>query len=297
MNKKRLFYYNIIFTCNNNCLFCCSHNTREHSSLSVDIPLLEQIDNKYQYTSEDTFIITGGEPTIANSFQEIVSYLSQKTKHIILYSNGRNLRRYSIAFLQNFERIIIPIYGNEIQHNNYVGSSNAFEETIDSIRLINSFNPNLLELKFVIDSKLNLDAILHMKELRELLRTSHISVDKLITDKKYETMDDELISSIECFIMELHQQGKTVKFYDWPFCRFSKELQKKIEQCYKKELNVIFDIICCPINHKPFIIGFNDSPTFFPQCANCEKQIFCSQIMKRYYCLVWKKDQCWIGTE
>lgn len=278
-------------------MYCCSHNTIERNQQTVSIQLIDQINSKYLFTEDDFFVITGGEPTISPTFVDIITYISAYSKHIILYTNGRLLSQYSSSFLRKIERIIIPIYGNESQHDKYVCAENAFAETMRSIDVVNKIDPDLLEIKFVIGNMRNLEALSAFAERKDILQTRHISIDKLITRNKEMNFDDNLLLAVEKLIVKLHHSGKAVKFYDWPLCHFSKDFLLNIEKCYSKQDNISFLIICCPTNHVPFIYEFNAKARFFQKCSECNKSLFCSQIMRRYYCPVWDGDKCWIGTE
>ena len=300
MITKRLFYFNIIFACNNNCKYCCSHNTRNHNVASVDIEYIQKVHLEYGIASEDYIILTGGEPTLSPHFLKIVRYLSALTTHVILYTNGRLLWTYDQMFLDKIERIIIPIYGGKENHNSYIGVANGYEDTIKSIEYINAFQPNKLEIKLVVDNNDSLLSIVNSDDFSTLSITENISVNRLIksdNDLCDNIIDTNLIQQVENLIFTLHEQGKSIKFYDWPLCYFSNRFKDMILSNYDGQGDLMFDIVNCPANRKPYRVTFNRKTNCYEKCRECTLRKFCSQIMRRYYCPVLKNNKVIIGVE
>ena len=300
MNIRRLFYFNITFKCNNNCKYCCSHNTRERNIANVEIDYIEKVHAEYRISSDDYINITGGEPTLSPHFLKIIHYLSALTTHITLYTNGRLLWKYNLTQLNKFERIIIPIYGNKEIHNEYIGIAHGYEDTIKSIKYINTFNPNKIEIKLVIDNNESLKSIIDSEDLSIITMSNNISVNRLIKLKENLSNyipNSAFIQQVEKVILSLHEQGKSVKFYDWPLCYFSDTFKDMIMSNYDGQSDLMFNIINCPANRKPYRVDFDGQTNIYTRCKKCVLIKFCSQIMQRYYCPVLKNNKIIIGVE
>ena len=89
MRINRVFFFNIIYTCNNNCLGCVSKYTKLHSKRVIGLKDIVKIQDKFGFTGDDRFILSGGEPLQNSKFANIVSLLSLYSNHIVIYTNGR----------------------------------------------------------------------------------------------------------------------------------------------------------------------------------------------------------------
>ena len=289
---NNLFYFNITYKYNNKCKDCCSHNTRDKNKRTVSVDDIKVIDDKFKCTESDVWVISGGEPTVADNFDEIINYCLSKSKHIILYTNGRNLHKINA---ECFERIIVPLYGTESGHNDYVGSSMAYSETVNALTNIIERNPDKIELKLLINDLTAMKDLLQNDDWQILKKNNRFSISRVI--KPNVEIDSNVLLFTENLIMELLSEDKTVKFYDLPFCKFSEKFQNNILDNYDCSLNSKYRIICGSQFGKYTVFGFNKRADYYIDCSTCNKSIFCTKIMQRYYCPVLTTKKCWIGTE
>lgn len=289
---NNLFYFNITYKCNNNCKSCCSFNTRGKSKRFVTADDIKSIAEKFNCTDSDVFIISGGEPTLSEQFDDIVNYCMSKSKHIILYTNGRNTQNINA---DNFERIIVPLYGKESAHNSYVGNINAYAETIRTLKSIIENNPDKIELKLLINKLSDMKAFVTSDDWNVLRNNNRFSISRVIKPKT--DVNDEVYQFAEDLIVDLLAQGKMVKFYDLPFCKFGADFQKMVLERYDCHLNTQYKIICGSQYGRYTVFDFNKRADYNIDCANCNQSIFCTKIMQNYYCPVLTSEKCWIGTE
>ena len=114
--SARIFYYNITYNCNNRCLYCCSSNTVIRNKNQIYISDFDVVDSVFHIKRDDQIVISGGEPTLHDNFEDIVDYCYNKTPNIVVYTNGRLLHKLSDETIKKVNRFIIPIYGEEKFH-------------------------------------------------------------------------------------------------------------------------------------------------------------------------------------
>ena len=278
--------------CNNNCKSCCSYNTRGKSKRFVTADDIKSITEKFNCSNSDVFVISGGEPTLSEHFEDVVHCCLSKSKHIILYTNGRNTLKIKA---DNFERIIVPLYGKESTHNNYVRNTKAYSETVCTLKRIIGNNPDKIELKLLINNLSDMKDFVTSDDWNVLRNNNRFSISRVIKPNK--DVEDEIFQFTEDFILDLLAKGKMVKFYDLPFCKFSADFQKMVLERYDSRLNTKYKIVCGSQFGRYTVFDFNKRADYNVDCAKCNQSIFCTKIMQNYYCPVLTSEKCWIGTE
>lgn len=152
----RIFYFNINFFCNNNCLFCFSHSTFFNNKYVVNLEDVERAIRKYNISSEDRVVINGGEPTLHYGLLEMLTIIHDTGAQIVLYTNGRKLKEkdYCIKLGRLVNRIVIPIHGNNVVHDSITQKPGSYFETMQGLSNMTKFAQEKLELKFIVTDKM-----------------------------------------------------------------------------------------------------------------------------------------------
>lgn len=129
---KRIFYYNIDYFCNNNCLFCFSVSTGKGKGI---VPL-EQIKKDISFwnmNKNDLIVLNGGEPTLHPDFYNIIEYIMNKTESFIsIYTNGTIINTKRIPNTERI-KIIIPIHGNAEVHDLITQNPGSYQSTLKTL--------------------------------------------------------------------------------------------------------------------------------------------------------------------
>lgn len=126
-----IYYFNITYSCNSNCVFCYSHNTVHSGSVFNEISCAEIV--RYledrNVKSSDRIILNGGEPFLHTQIIEVLKSVSVFNCEILIYTNGRLLDKYDFGFLTQKYRFIVPIHGHRELHDKITRCKGSFDET------------------------------------------------------------------------------------------------------------------------------------------------------------------------
>lgn len=136
---KSVYYFNITFRCNNNCIFCAADHG--YNTTNQQMPFSEfknQLENKVK--PGDRVIINGGEPTTHNEFFDFLNFCHKNNLYIDLYSNGNKFK--DIFFCKNVLKfapilIRIPLFGHVAEdHDRLTGFHGNFSMVMSGIKNI-----------------------------------------------------------------------------------------------------------------------------------------------------------------
>lgn len=290
---------NVTFSCNNACINCISTSVKKRKELILTTHDLDEVDEYFHLTSDDICNINGGEPTLSPYLERIIKWCRARTSHIILYSNGRLLSSLPSAIIDCLERIIVPLYGDEISHDEYVGVKGAYRETLLSIAPIIEHYPLKIDLKLLISDGDGIINFMSGKDWHLVSGNIHFSITRVLPG--YDNNGDctKRISSIaEGIISKLINDDKIIRYYDIPFCTFTYAFQKSLENIFRNDFfydpNVIH--IKEEGKHKIFNYHMETSYQKLP-CDSCSKKGLCVQIMHNYFCPCIKDGICFTCTE
>lgn len=293
---RRVCYCNITYKCNNRCRCCISHNVRKGSNRSLGLDDYSFFQRKFSLGANDVWTISGGEPTLHPSFNDIVSFCHDYSSHIVVYSNGRTLSMIPEETLGKIERIIVPIYGDEATHNDYVRSSNAYRETIDSVKKILNYSKNILDIKLLfIDPEKGM-SFLKSSEWNDVIVNNHFSVSRVIDNEQQENFQD-ICRAASDVIDSLLDLNKVVRFYDLPLCELNPDTLSRILKSV--DLTNVFDpnVICGSTEQRYMLFPFNKQADYFPKCETCQNRSICARIMQNYFAPVIVNGAVHIDTE
>jgi len=293
---KRIFYYNITYACNNNCKNCISTNVKRKTSRQVTIDDYIYIDSIYKISKNDVCTVSGGEPTLSPHFNDIVNFCYDKDATVVVYSNGRTLNELPQQILNKISRIIIPLYGCEQCHNEYVSSNNAFQQTINSIDNIIQYDKDKIEIKLLLDDRSSISKLIKDDVWNVISKNTHFSVTRVLKpdDKKCDESISYEGSEIVSFLLSL---DKVVRLYDIPFCQLNHDLQKRMLSNLDTKIDYNPIVICGASDKRFKQFLFNKNTDYFEHCNKCPYQMLCVKIMQNYFCPVIYKDSTKIDIE
>lgn len=153
---KRIFYFNITYGCNSNCVFCYSHNTR-HNSMPYNEIVAEDFFaylDEMNLNSDDRVIVNGGEPLLHTQIENILLGLRKYQCEVLVYTNGRLLTRRDYSRLNEKYRFVIPIHGTEIVHDKITGITGSYKETLSGLRYLVNTSTCAVDIKLILNQQL-----------------------------------------------------------------------------------------------------------------------------------------------
>ncbi|MGL5712728.1 MAG: radical SAM protein [Paraclostridium sp.] len=153
---RRIFYFNITYGCNSNCIYCYSHNTYHNSVSYKEIELnefLNYIDDN-NISKKDRVIINGGEPLLYSNIIELLDVIKKYDFEKLIYTNGRLLSKLDLTELDSSYRFVVPIHGDEITHDYITGVAGSYKETIEGLNSFRKGTRCKLDIKIILNSEM-----------------------------------------------------------------------------------------------------------------------------------------------
>lgn len=272
MDYNRLFYMNITYSCNNKCLFCISHNTKNSTRIVTNpFQIIKEKDVLYSFNKNDIFIINGGEPTLSSDFQDIVKFLITCECKIIIYTNGRLLKNFQDLLYSRNVYWIIPFYGLEKIHDSYTSINGSYNETFESLKLLKKNN---VSIKFLLNEE---------KQIQDFYKLS-----KYLQDEKFQEIHlSFIINNSYSKRYELAEKTKdiynylkkhfTVKLSNIPLCGM--QLHLNCKTILKKNINEYFFIYENGIVKR---INYDENHYWDKKCYDCSMLNICCDTYKKY---------------
>ena len=295
-SMRRVCYCNITYKCNNNCRCCISHNVRKGTDRNLGLDDYSFLQKKFSLSANDVWTISGGEPTLNPSFNDIISFCHNYSKHIIVYSNGRTLSKIPKEILSRIERIIVPIYGEEATHNEYVRSRNAYRETIDSMVKVLDYDKNKLDVKILFVDPQKGISFLKSSEWNDIIVNNHFSISRVIKNGQQEHCQD-ICGTASDVLEALLDLNKIVRFYDLPLCKLKQGTLSRILESVNLTSSFDASVICGSTEHRYTIFPFNKQADYFPECEVCQNRSICVRVMQNYFVPVVINGVVYIDTE
>lgn len=293
---RRICYCNITYKCNNNCQCCISHNVRKGTDKNLGLDDYSFFQKKFSLGANDVWTISGGEPTLNPEFNDIISFCHNYSEHIVVYSNGRTLSKIPTETISKIERIIVPIYGDETTHNEYVRSGNAYRETIDSMVKVLDYDKNKLDVKILFIDPQKGISFLKSSEWNDIIANNHFSISRVIKNGQHEHYQD-ICSAASDVIEPLLDLNKIVRFYDLPLCKLRLGTLSRILKSVNLTGSFDSNVICGSTEHRYTIFPFNKHTDYFPKCEGCPNRSICARVMQNYFVPVIVNGVVYIDTE
>lgn len=249
--KKRIFYFNITYGCNSNCVFCYSHNTKHDSLTYREINkenFFEYLDEN-KLSTEDRVIINGGEPLIHTQIMEILEGLIKYGCEVLIYTNGRLLQKYNFSNLNSNFRFVIPIHGNQDIHDKITGICGSYKETVDGLIYLNNTTNCPIDIKIILNKYMldNYDTAKSFLEKfdEEITFNNAIHLTKMADTivsrrNRCESLDNNQVSNVtDMYIDYFRKKNVPIKIFD-TCIKTNKWLKNKEIVPYNKEIIVYF---------------------------------------------------------
>lgn len=222
---KRIFYFNITYGCNSDCIYCYSHNTLHNSKSHNEISAADFFSylNAQNINSEDRVIVNGGEPFLHTEIENILLGLVSHDCEVLVYSNGRILPQYDMSYLTKRFRFIIPIHGYEILHEKITGVKGSYRETLEGLNHLTQNTDSLVDIKIIINNAMlseDYDGNLLIKSLSGVRFNNAVHITKMadtpVSKKnKCETIsNDEAAYYTKLLFEYFKRSGRKIKIFD-----------------------------------------------------------------------------------
>ncbi len=259
---NRVFYFNITYRCNNNCLFCAADHGLNDTGEEICFEAFRSIIEKYKVDKGDVIVLNGGEPTIHSKFLEILDYCKKTGAFIDLFTNGKRLADKKIcAEVANYQHMIIriPIFGScSVIHDKLTGANGNFLSLMKTL-------DNLMGLKregghFNLDIKLLLSKATTIEnyKIAQLILDRYkeyclygLSLNMLIISKYVEKNAEVMIEPYTLSVNEsidiidlIQQRGGNVSYSSIPICLLPIRLRRNLNLACSESEHYYFDPFC-----------------------------------------------------
>lgn len=215
---KKIFYFNVIYSCNSRCVFCYSHNTRNienHNAISF-ADFVEYL-NAQKISAADRVIINGGEPLLHKSLSDMLNFLAEVGCEVLIYTNGRLLAEKNFPALNKNFRFVIPIHGDKKIHDNATRIKGSFDETLRGLESLTARQNCLTDLKIIVNSEFATKILRgdSLQFLQEIPFNHALQITKMADTNHCPSVENPVAA--ECcaaLVEEFFKRGCPIKIYD-----------------------------------------------------------------------------------
>lgn len=219
-----IYYFNITYTCNSNCVYCYSHNTI-HSSRKFNEISQNDFVNYLRYNDiqkDDRVIINGGEPFLHSKIMDLLKSLLDFECEVLIYTNGRCLSDYDFSFMTAKYRFIIPVHGYKALHDSITRCDGSFDSMYQGLKHLCFYNCKV-DIKVIlnpqmISSQSEFDKTLFGIETLPFNNAVHLTkmADTVISKKnRLPSVSNESASKYTKFLFEFFaNKGIKLKIFD-----------------------------------------------------------------------------------
>lgn len=262
----RIFYFNVTYTCNSNCVFCYSHNTIHTGRVFNEISLEDFIGylRLQNIKSTDRVIINGGEPFLHSNILALLKSLLSIECEVLIYTNGRSLYNFDLSFLNEKYRFVIPLHGYRNLHDSITRCKGSFDDMILSLKHLNSYNCKI-DIKVILNptmicSQAEFEKTLQAIETLEFNNAVHIT-----------KMADTLVSKKNCIPSVTNEEASKYTRLLFDYFKAKGCLIKLFDTCVKA-----MDVPFFENKNLPFKVFFKDAKTdwefkFYTPDDNCRR--------------------------
>lgn len=292
---RRVFYFNILYRCNQFCRFCFSHNTSTGFLGSEISPKVFTECLKHNEVGEfDRVVINGGEPTLHKGLLELIKPAVKTGAETVLYTNGVKLENEVLAKLiceSDIDRITVPIHGNSQLHEKITGVSGTYAQTLNGIGNIkNLAKKNLLELKFIVTndmaaSEFSLKDFLEDHSLLDVVGSIVITGQVNTRMAKYNDYQCVQVPGYLHFVeRQINDLAKMlpIKLYDFEMCGFREDFLRWFDELRTEEGDTEYRYFFSDEKFPcPKELTYS-SMRLTPKCLSCERRTYCRSIVNGY---------------
>lgn len=281
---KRIFYFNITYSCNSRCVFCYSHNTVFGNKNHIVIPAKDFISylNGQKVSLLDRVIINGGEPLLHPELNKILSYLLTVGCEVLIYTNGWLLSQVELPSLNKNFRFIVPVHGDEKIHDGITRVKNSFLETVTGLEHLVDQQNCLVDLKFIINNEfarkiISADSLpfLDTFPLNHAVQITKVA-DTIVSKKNgYPSVENEIAAKAGLILFkEFFAKNLPIKIYDTCIKKI-RWLRKFRIKSYAQDIVVYF-------RDKNHYRQIDLSREMKPCRSSCEMRDYCISAVGQY---------------
>lgn len=297
---SRIFYFNITYGCNNDCVFCYSHNTTHTSSTFKEISFDEFSSYllRLNLKKKDRVILNGGEPLLHSQLLDFLKFTDNVGCETLIYTNGRLLSKLYHHNFKNRFRVIVPIHGNEEIHDKIAGVKGSYSSTIQALKNISENSSFYVDIKLIINNYIISDDLVYEKFEESLSQISfnncvHITkmADTAISKRNNIKSVDDLQASKYTKKLFDYYQMKNCKIKLFDTCIYD------ILEYYNPSINVHEDDI--EVYFKDFSqerkVILNEIKE--GNCSFCKYKKYCRSAVNEYKVLEYGNGSFYYGLE
>lgn len=238
----RIFYFNITYRCNSNCMFCAADHPLLHENDEMSLEDFEHILSDNHVGENDRVIVNGGEPTIHKDFLSILDAIDRRGATIDLFTNGITLAQkdFTDQILKHRNLYIrIPLFGSDAKsHDLLTGRSGNFKAVTEGLDyLVGHLRDDvLLEIKLLLSKSTVQDNEKIYELIRKrwnrksvILSLNPLLISQCVIQNKDLFIDtyEHMLEQSASLIAKIHNDGQNFTMALIPFCAFpSKELME-----------------------------------------------------------------------
>ena len=275
----KIFYCNVTYTCNQNCIYCYSHNTIHNSKVKNEITpsdLMEYL-NRMGISTFDRVIVNGGEPFLHTRIIEILKALKSIGCEVLIYTNGTLIQNFELEFLCRNFRFVIPIHGYSDLHDKITCHKGSFTLMSTNLEKLSKYDC-LIDVKLILNTPMIEDYNCFHETISAL---GHLKINHAIHIQK---MADTIISKKNNFPSVSLDQAANYTAIVFEHFKNSNYKIKLFDTCIKG------------INIHNFTIQSPPISVYFKDCNNERQFIFPqSNIKCRQTCS--KSDKCFSAVD
>jgi MoaA/NifB/PqqE/SkfB family radical SAM enzyme len=171
--KKTLSSVHLTLTrkCNLHCIYCYADAGKPNQSELTTGDWQDIVSQIYSLSGSINFVLTGGEPTLFNGLEQLISHIRSFDCTAQLITNGcwdKHLNLQSISRL--FNQIIVSIDGSSSKINDLHRGVGTFKKAFNTVNLLREHEANV-QIAVVV-TKINVEDISSIRSLFEPMGVS-----------------------------------------------------------------------------------------------------------------------------
>lgn len=190
----------LLAKCNLKCRHCS--NATQNESKEIASVKVKEIVNQLTEHGVKVIVLSGGEPFLYQSIQEIVDYIYNRNINVQINTNGVLLQNH-IGWLQKYKHLLtlqISMDGYDADTYKFIRQSDCFENVIQNIRSATAIGINV-ELKTVFSKK----TASHYKSFQILSKELNVPISYGYIARQGRAIDNEEICLSQAEMIENYQ--------------------------------------------------------------------------------------------
>lgn len=251
-----IYYFNITYRCNSNCLFCAAdYELSDHPKKDLDIETFKSVLEQHAVGESDRVVINGGEPTVHKRFFEMLELVKARGAYIDLFTNGvrlgdegfvRELLRYGPMLIR------IPLFGADAAaHDGLTGVKGNFDRVLAGLGHILALRGRSavqLELKLLLsratasENPKIFDLLSH-----RFPKAFYFSLNPLLVSEQVKQRQDSIFQNYSSLVMESLDLIRTIRSKGWalsldliPLCLFPADFLRKEHMGVNRDLREVY---------------------------------------------------------